>query len=77
MVAASARQVGGDHYKKLAIQPSYFCEINGLSHLTSQVIKYIVRANLGGKAGTPESAQQDRDKAKHCIDLIEEWLNDS
>jgi len=72
--AASARQVGGNHYKQLAIQPSFFCEMNNLSHLTSQVVKYIVRANLGGKLNTPESAAEDRAKAKHCIELIDEWI---
>lgn len=36
-------QVGGDHYKRLPIEPLYFCEINGLTHCESNVIKYVCR----------------------------------
>jgi len=60
---ALTKQIGGDHYKSMAIQPSEYAELNGLSHLESSVVKYISRwKRKGGKA--------DLDKAKHCIDMI-------
>ncbi len=67
----SDKQVGGDHYKGFAIQPSKFCELNNLNHLESQVIKYLTRASIGG--GEKQDPVGDLRKAKHCIDLILEW----
>ncbi len=56
-------QVGGSHYKDMAIQPAEYCERNGLSYLESNAIKYISRhRKKGGK--------QDLDKAIHCIELL-------
>lgn len=36
-------QVGGDHYKKMKLQPGPFCEINGLSAYESNAVKYVCR----------------------------------
>lgn len=63
MPLAFDEQVGGNHYKTFAIQPSEYCELNKLSHLQSQVIKYVSRA---GKKG---DEIEDWEKARHCIDL--------
>ncbi len=69
---AMHKQVGGSHYKDLAIQPSEYCERNALSHLQSQVVKYVTRA---GKKG---DEVEDLKKAIHCLEMriqmIEEGL---
>ncbi len=59
------RQVGGDHYKKWAIQPTVFITKNNLSFLQGCIIKRIVRYNQNGGKGL-----QDLEKIKHEIDLI-------
>lgn len=60
-----SRQVGGDHYKKFAIQPTEFCSANGLDFLTGNVIKYVTRRK-GGKA----ERIMDLKKAQHYIDML-------
>ena len=56
-------QVGGDHYKDMAIQPSEFINKNKILFAEGNAIKYICRHNnKGGK--------QDLEKAKHYIDMI-------
>lgn len=57
-------QVGGDHYKKMAIQPTEFIHKNNLGFIEGNVIKYLLRHKL---KGTP---RQDLLKAKHYIDLL-------
>lgn len=60
-------QVGGDHYQKHAIHWWEYAEINKLSFLEGNVVKYITRyKDKGGK--------EDLEKAKHCIDLLLEML---
>ena len=56
-------QVGGDHYQKHAIQPWEYAEINKLSFLEGNVVKYITRHRLKGK-------DEDLQKAIHCIELL-------
>ena len=56
-------QVGGNHYKDMAIQPSEFINKNKMQFAEGNAIKYICRHNnKGGK--------QDLEKAKHYIDMI-------
>lgn len=56
-------QVGGDHYKSLAIQPIEYITKNNLSYCEANVVKYITRwSDKGGK--------KDLEKAKHYIDLL-------
>lgn len=56
-------QVGGDHYKTMAIQPVEFCMKNNLNFCVSSAIKYLCRyKNKNGK--------QDLEKARHFIDLL-------
>ena len=57
-------QVGGDHYKDMAIQPGVFCELNKLSLFESNVVKRMCRWS---KKGDP---LKDLLKAKHEIDLL-------
>ena len=57
------KQIGGDHYKKMKIQPSKFVVENRLLFPEGGVIKYVVRhQDKGGK--------EDLEKAKHFIDMI-------
>ena len=63
---ASAKQIGGDHYRSFAIQPSEFIYRNGLNFLEGSAVKYICRHRK--KAG-----RQDIEKAIHYLQLILEW----
>lgn len=56
-------QVGGDHYKKLKIQPGVFCETNKLTHYESNIVKYVCRHRL-------KDGKTDLLKARHYIDLL-------
>ena len=67
--AASEKQVGGDHYKEMAIQPSEFIYRNGLNWLQGNAIKYICRHNR-------KHGAQDLDKAIHYLELLKEWEYD-
>lgn len=60
-------QVGGDHYKGMAIQPVEFTMRNKLNFLQGCVIKRICRYNRPGGRG-----KVDLEKIKHEIDLIME-----
>lgn len=60
---ALERQVGGTHYRKLAIQPIEFIHRNGIGFCEGNAIKYLCRwRDKGGVA--------DLEKAKHYIDLL-------
>jgi hypothetical protein len=61
-------QVGGDHYKNMAIQPVEFCEKNKLSHLESSIVKRVCRWR--NKDGL-----KDLLKIKHEVDLLIELNN--
>lgn len=56
-------QVGGDHYKRMAIQPAVFSEANKLSFLEGCVVKRICRWRA-------KDGLRDLEKAKHEIDLL-------
>ncbi len=56
-------QIGGDHYKKLKIQPMRYSMENKLDALQHTVVKYVTR--FRDKGGV-----QDLEKAKHCIDML-------
>ena len=64
--AASNRQVGGDHYKKLAIQPAEYCYKNNLNNLESEAISYITRNRL-------KNGSADIKKAIHTLELLLEY----
>ena len=63
---ASNKQVGGDHYKNMAIQPSEFIYKNNLNWLQGNAIKYICRHNR-------KHGNEDLDKAIHYLELLKEW----
>ena len=57
------KQIGGDHYKKLAIQPMEYALQNKLDYAQANVVKYVTRhADKNGK--------QDLLKAIHNIELM-------
>ena len=65
-MTAYGRQVDGDHYQKLAIQPMQYSLLNGLDAAQHTVIKYVTR--FRDKGGI-----SDLEKAKHCIDMLIEF----
>ena len=65
--SALTTQVGGSHYKDMAIQPMEFCLKNGFDFATSSAIKYIVR-----RKGGVEKRAEDLRKAIHCIQMLAE-----
>ena len=60
------KQVGGDHYRKYAIQPAEFSARNNLSFLAGNVVKYVTRYRDKGGA-------EDIYKAIHYLELILEF----
>lgn len=56
-------QMGGNHYKKLKIQPIEYIHANGIPFAEGSAIKYLTRwRDKGGIA--------DLEKARHFIDLL-------
>lgn len=56
-------QVGGSHYKDLAIQPTEYIVKNKLNFIEGNVIKYVTRYKLKG-------GLEDLKKARHYIDIL-------
>lgn len=72
-VNALERQVGGQHYKSMVIQPSEYCELNRLTHLQSNSVKYISRFNVDEQVPYGEKTGEiDLDKAIHCLQMMKE-----
>ena len=57
------KQVGGDHYKKFAIQPAIYCRQNKLGWYESNVVKYVSRHPF-------KNGRQDIEKAIHMLECI-------
>ena len=57
------KQVGGDHYKKMVIQPAEFINKNKLLFAEGNAIKYICRHNHKGGG-------EDVKKAIHYLEMI-------
>lgn len=60
---ALATQVGGSHYKGMAIQPVEYIHRNGIGFCEGSAIKYLSRWRQKG-------GMQDLRKARHFIDLL-------
>jgi len=56
-------QVGGDHYKKMPIQPLEFIAKNGLDFFQGNVLKYVIRYKF-------KNGIEDLKKARHYIDMM-------
>jgi hypothetical protein len=57
------KQEGGEHYKKYAIQPVEFCQVNKVPFCEANVIKYVMRHR-------DKNGIEDLKKAIHYIELI-------
>jgi len=57
------KQVDGNHYSKMKIQPAYFINENNLPFAEGNAIKYICRHKSKGKA-------KDVQKAIHYLEMI-------
>lgn len=68
MSKALDTQVGGNHYKNLAIQPVEYIFKNNLGYFEGCVIKYVTRWK--DKGGV-----QDLEKAKHFLELLIDLQN--
>lgn len=62
-MSAFKEQVGGDHYKKYAIQPMEYNIKNGIPFAEGEVISYVTRWR--DKGGV-----QDLRKARHVLDML-------
>lgn len=56
-------QIGGNHYKDMAIQPLEFIIENNLSFLQGNVLKYVCRYKS-------KNGIQDLNKARHYLDIL-------
>ena len=63
---SSSTQIGGNHYKKLSIQPMTYSMENKLDALQHTIIKYVTRFR-------DKNGVEDLEKAKHCIDMLIDW----
>ena len=60
---ALTTQVGGDHYKKLKIQPMEYSMANNLNACQHTIIKYVTRYK-------DKNGIEDLKKARHTIDML-------
>lgn len=65
-MSALEKQIGGDHYKKLKIQPMEYSMANGLDACQHTIIKYVTR--FRDKGGI-----KDLEKARHTLDMLIEF----
>lgn len=61
--SAFESQIGGNHYKEMAIQPLEYIVKNNLNFVEGNVIKYVTRYKVKG-------GLEDLRKAKHYLDLL-------
>lgn len=57
------KQIGGDHYKTMAIQPYEYITANGIGWLEGNIIKYVSRWQSKG-------GRQDIEKVIHYAELL-------
>ena len=63
-MSALNEQVGGVHYKDMAIQPVEFIHANGIGYIEGSVIKYVSRWKTKG------NGVEDLHKAIHFLELL-------
>ena len=66
MPGGTTTQVGGDHYKNLAIQPAEFIQKNKLAYCEGNAIKYVCRHRN-------KNGAQDIKKAIHYLEMLLEF----
>ena len=62
-MSAHKKQIGGDHYKRMAIQPSHYIVRNKLGWYEGNIVKYITRHSIKG-------GRQDVEKVIHYAELL-------
>lgn len=62
-MSALQEQVGGNHYKDMAIQPVEFIEKNRIPYIEGCVIKYVCRHRR-------KNGRQDIEKAIHFLEML-------
>ena len=62
-MSAHKKQIGGDHYKRMAIQPSHYIVKNNLGWYEGNIVKYITRHSIKG-------GRQDIEKVIHYAQLL-------
>ncbi len=67
------KQIGGQHYKNLSIQPSEYIVRNNLDWFSGNAIKYITRWK--SKHDSLDKQLEDIDKAIHYLELLKSYLN--
>lgn len=60
---ATDKQVGGDHYKTLPVQPGHYIRKNKLGWYEGNIVKYITRHQQKG-------GRQDVEKVIHYAELL-------
>ena len=60
---ALEKQIGGQHYKDMAIQPVVFNHANNLPHIEGCVVDYVCRHRK-------KNGRQDIEKAIHFLELL-------
>ena len=60
---ATSKQVGGDHYTRLTIQPAEYNQRNALGFCEACVVKYVSRHKH-------KNGRQDIEKAIHFLNLL-------
>lgn len=69
LTQAKDRQVGGTHYKEMAIQPGEYITKNKLNWYEGNVIKYVTRHQS-------KNGRQDIQKAIHYLELMLEQYDE-
>ena len=62
-MSALESQVGGDHYKDMAIQPVEYIHANNLNYIEGAVVKYVSRWKK-------KNGVEDLRKARHFLDML-------
>ena len=62
-MSALKEQVGGQHYKDMAIQPVEYIVANGLGYIEGAVIKYVSRWKA-------KNGVEDLKKARHFLSIL-------
>lgn len=83
------KQVGGDHYKDMVIQPVVFCQANNLNACESNIVKYACRHKQKGRKKDLEKVihyaqmlieleygEDDAKVASETVEATDEWLKE-
>lgn len=65
-MSAKDKQIGGNHYKTMKIQPFEYCMENSLNWAQSSVIKYVSRYKF-------KNGLEDLRKAIHVLEMLIEY----